>query len=134
MDSKVPLTREHMRGTRGLARSFMYAGAGIWWACRTERNMRIHLGIGALAIIFGVMLHFSAIELALISVIITLVVVLEMLNTVVEAAVDLASPEYHPLAKAAKDVAAGAVLVSACGAIVVGLLLFIPHLLTIIPR
>jgi len=91
--------------------------------------MRIHVTIGASALVAALLLRFSADELALLFVMITVVLVLEMVNTVVEAAVDLASPAYHPLAKVAKDVAAGAVLVSAIGSVLVGLLLFLPRLL-----
>lgn len=130
--------RKRRRGTntppelpewRALARSFRFAFAGLWWVLRTQRNMRIHAGIALVAYIAALALHFSIGEFAILTVMATLVLCLEMINTVVEAAVDLASPEYHPLAKAAKDVAAGAVLVSAIGSVVVGLLLFIPHLL-----
>ncbi len=108
--------------------SFRYAFAGLWWTLKTQRNMRIHVTIGVIAFGLALLLRFSSDELALLLVMTTLVLVLEMVNTVVEAAVDLASPEYHPLAKVAKDVAAGAVLVSAIGSILVGLLLFVPHL------
>ncbi len=117
---------KHGRGT--LVSSFRYAFAGLWWTLKTQRNMRIHVTIGVIAFGLALLLRFSSDELALLLVMTTLVLVLEMVNTVVEAAVDLASPEYHPLAKVAKDVAAGAVLVSAIGSILVGLLLFVPHL------
>lgn len=113
----------------GLASSFRYAGAGLWWAFKTQRNLRIHLGLGLIASILALALRFSPLELAVLVLLMTVVIALELVNTVVEAAVDLASPEYHPLAKSAKDVAAGAVLVAALGAVVIGLLLFLPHLL-----
>ncbi len=116
------------RGRGTLVSSFRYAFAGLWWTLKTQRNMRIHVTIGAIAFGLALLLRFSSGELALLLVMTTLVLALEMVNTVVEAAVDLASPGYHPLAKVAKDVAAGAVLVSAIGSILVGLLLFVPHL------
>ncbi len=122
----IPPTRSG--GLKGLARSFYYAGAGLWWVVKTQRNMRIHLGLGLAATILALALHFSPVELAILAVMVTLVLTLEMINSVVEAAVDLASPGYHPLAKTAKDVAAGAVFGAAIGAVVVGLLLFVPHL------
>ncbi len=122
----APPPERHGRGT--LVSSFRYAFAGLWWTLKTQRNMRIHVGLGAIAFGLALLLRFSSDELALLLVMTTLVLVLEMVNTVVEAAVDLASPDYHPLAKVAKDVAAGAVLVSAIGSILVGLLLFVPHL------
>ncbi|HUS14858.1 MAG TPA: diacylglycerol kinase family protein [Chloroflexia bacterium] len=112
-----------------LRSSFRYAFAGLGFVARSQRNFRIHLAAGALATILALALGFTTVELAVLAGIITLVLTSEMLNTVVEAAVDLASPGYHPLAKIAKDVAAGAVLVTALGAVAAGLFLFIPHLI-----
>jgi len=107
---------------------FSYAFRGLWYVLHTQRNMRVHLVIATLAILTGIVLHISAIEFALIFVTITIVLTAEMFNTVFELCIDLASPEYHPLAKIAKDVAAGAVLLSAIFAVVVGLFIFVPHL------
>jgi diacylglycerol kinase len=107
---------------------FGYAFRGLWYVLRTQRNMRVHLVIAALAILTGIVLHISAIEFALIFVTIAIVLTAEMFNTVFELCIDLASPEYHPLAKIAKDVAAAAVLLSATFAVVVGLFVFVPHL------
>jgi diacylglycerol kinase len=73
-------------------------------------------------------LHISAVEFAMVCVAITGVFIAEMFNTVFELLIDLASPEYNPLAKIAKDVAAGAVLLSAILSIVIGLFVFVPHL------
>ncbi len=132
----IPHNTEHrpkgggLRGeAAGLAASFRYAGAGLWWAFKTQRNLRVHVGLGLIASILALVLRFSPLEMAVLVLLMTVVIALELVNTVVEAAVDLASPAYHPLAKAAKDVAAGAVLVAALGAVVIGLLLFLPHLL-----
>ncbi len=113
---------------------FGYAFRGLWYVFRTQRNMRVHLAIAALAILTGIVLHISAIEFALIFVTITIVLTAEMVNTVFELCIDLASPEYHPLAKIAKDIAAGAVLLSAIFAVVVGLFVFVPHLWLLIRR
>jgi diacylglycerol kinase len=110
---------------------FGYAFNGLWYALRTQRNARVHVGLGILAIILGIVLHISAIEFAIIFLAITGVFITEMFNTVLELCVDLASPDYHPLAKIAKDVAAGAVLAQAILAIVIGLFIFGPHLWTI---
>jgi len=107
---------------------FRYAFSGLWYALRTQRNARVHVCIAILAILLGVALHISAIEFALVFVAITGVFIAEMFNTVFELCIDLASPEYHPLAKIAKDVAAGAVLLSAILSIVIGLFVFVPHL------
>jgi diacylglycerol kinase len=111
---------------------FGYAFSGLWYALRTQRNARVHTAIALLAIILGVVLHISSIEFALVFVAISGVFIAEMFNTVLEICVDLASPEYHPLAKIAKDVAAGAVLVNAMLAIIIGLFVFGPHLWALI--
>lgn len=111
---------------------FGYALHGLWYAMRTQRNVRVHTGATVLAIIVGLLLHLSPVEFALIFVAITGVFVSEMLNTVAELCIDLSTPQYHPLAKTAKDVAAGAVLLNAILAVIIGLLVFGPHLLTLL--
>ena len=113
---------------------FGYAFSGLWYALRTQRNVRVHVLIALLAIALGIVLHISAVEFALIFVAITAVFIAEMFNTVFELCVDLASPEYHPLAKIAKDVAAGAVLLNAMLSVVIGLFVFGPHLLALIRK
>ena len=121
------MTARHRGGLRS---SFRYAFAGLWWALTTQRNMRIHVALGAAAFVLGLLLRLSTVELALVALTTTVVLAAEMLNTVVEAAVDLASPAHHPLAKVAKDVSAGAVLATSLGASAVGLLVYLPHLLS----
>ena len=121
------MTARHRGGLRS---SFRYAFAGLWWALTTQRNMRIHVAIGAAAFALG-LLRLSSTELAVVVLTATVVLAAEMLNTVVEAAVDLASPACHPLARIAKDVSAGAVLTTSLGAIAVGLLVYLPHLLSL---
>ncbi len=113
---------------------FGYAFSGLWYALRTQRNARVHVAIAILAILLGIILHISAVEFAMIFVAITAVFMAEMFNTVFELCIDLASPEYHPLAKIAKDVSAGAVLLSAILAVVIGLFVFGPHLWALIHR
>ncbi len=113
-------------------RSFRFAFAGISYTLRTQRNMRVHLGIGLAAIALAIGLGLSPGEWAALLVILALVYCLEMINTVTEAIVDLVTKEYHPLAKVAKDVAAGAVLVAAIFSVGVGIALFAPRLLTIV--
>jgi diacylglycerol kinase len=106
---------------------FGYAFSGLWYALRTQVNMQVHLAIAALAIILGIILRISSVEFALVFVAIAGVLIAELFNTVIELCVDLASPDYHPLAKRAKDVAAGAVLLSAMLAIVIALFVYGPH-------
>ncbi|HET7081631.1 MAG TPA: diacylglycerol kinase family protein [Chloroflexia bacterium] len=115
-----------------MARSFRYAFAGLFYVVRSQRNFRIHMAAALVAAALALALGFTPVEWAVLATIITLVMTLEMVNTVVEAVVDLASPAYHPIAKIAKDVAAGAVLLTAIGAVVVSLFLFVPHLLALI--
>ncbi len=107
-------------------RSFVYAWAGIAYAWRTQRNFRVEIVIGALAIMLGILL---GVNLASILVMIALVLTLEMVNTALEALVDLSSPTYHPLAKIAKDVAAGAVLMASCISVLVGIAVLLEPLL-----
>src|SRR2546429_681385 len=113
---------------------FGYAFGGLWYALRTQRNARVHVAMAFLAILMGVLLHISAVEFAMIFVAITGVFIAEMFNTVIEICVDLASPEYHPLAKVAKDVAAGAVLLSAMLSVVIGLFVLGPHIWALMYR
>ncbi|WP_376793697.1 diacylglycerol kinase family protein [Thermogemmatispora sp.] len=107
---------------------FAYAFRGLWYALRTQRNFRVHTGVALLVIVAAWLLHLSPIEIALVAVAIGSVLICELVNTSIELCLDLLHPAYHPLVKAAKDVAAGAVLLSALLAIVIGLCVFGPHL------
>jgi diacylglycerol kinase len=113
--------------------SFVYAWHGLVYAVRTQRNARVHMILGSAAIILGLLLRISPLEFAMLFVAITLVFIAEMFNTVAEACIDLVTTEYHPLARIAKDVAAGAVLLNAMLSVVIGVLVFTPHLLALIP-
>jgi diacylglycerol kinase len=110
---------------------FGYAFRGLWYALRTQRNMPVHTTIALIVIIAGILLHLSPVEFALIFVAITGVFIAEMFNTVMELCIDLASPQYHDLAKIAKDVAAGAVLANAILSVIIGLFTLGPHLLAL---
>src|SRR5262249_29341987 len=114
--------------------SFVYAGRGLWHALRTQRNMRVHVGLALLAVALGVALSISPVEFAMVFVAITGVLLAEMFNTIAEACVDLATQDYHPLARTAKDVAAGAVLLSAILAVVIALFVYLPHLWPLLLR
>ena len=111
-----------------LLRSFGYAIAGAAHILRTQGNARVELVIGFLAVVAGLWLGLDPVAWAVLALTITLVVCLEWVNTSIELAVTLASPQTNPVAKAAKDVSAAAVLASALGAVVVGLFLFGPRL------
>ena len=114
---------------RRLLRAFAYAGEGLSHLWDKERNVRIHLVLTALAIALAVWLGLSAVEWAILSLTIGFVFSAEAMNTAMESAIDLVSPGSHPLAKAAKDTAAAAVLVAAATAVIVAAFLFLPHLL-----
>ncbi len=113
--------------------SFKYAWAGISYSFQTQRNFRIHISVGALAIALSVFLHLQAIEIAIIGITSGLVLALELLNTAIESLVDLTVKQtYHDLAKIAKDCAAGAVLISALVAVLVAGILLLPPLVILI--
>ncbi len=110
---------------RKFFRSFHYAIEGIRFAMK-ERNMRIHVTCAVLVTIAGLCSQLSAAEWLVLILTMALVIALEMVNNAIETVVNLVSPEYHALAKAAKDVAAGAVLISAIASIFIGLIIFLP--------
>lgn len=112
-----------------LATSFIYAWDGLTYAFETQRNFRIHTVIGTLAIGLGLFLHLKPVEISVVGVTIGIVLAMELLNTAIESVVDLTvGQSSHELARIAKDCAAGAVLVSAMAAIVVGAALLLPPL------
>ncbi|MDQ2871686.1 MAG: diacylglycerol kinase [Candidatus Eremiobacteraeota bacterium] len=104
--------------------SFHYAFQGILYAAKTQPNMRVHLVIAALVLLATLLLHVERAYVVAIIVVIVLVLSLELLNTAIESVVDLLTVVHHPLAKTAKDAAAGAVLIATIGAVVVGYLCF----------
>lgn len=112
---------------RDWVKNFLYATHGIDYAWRTERNFRLEVYISSLAIVLALFLRVNLVPVLLCC---GLVMSLELLNTALEAIVDLVSPTYHPLAKITKDVAAGAVLLSSGMSLLIGLYLFIPALIS----
>ena len=114
-----------------LYKSFGYAFQGIFNTIRTERNIKIHCDAAILVTIFGIWLQISKTEWMICIILFGLILALELVNTAVEATVDLFTEERKPLAKKAKDAAAGAVLIVAIFAAVIGILIFIPKLLDV---
>ncbi len=114
-----------------LLKSFGYAFAGIKAAIMTERNMRIHLVISIFVILAGAWLPLSTIEWIFVLIAIGGMLALELINSAIERIVDLVTADYHLLAKAAKDMAAGAVLVYAIMCVIIGLIIFLPKILSI---
>ncbi|MCQ3935530.1 MAG: diacylglycerol kinase family protein [Chloroflexi bacterium] len=109
--------------------SVRHAVRGWLYALRTQRNAWIHSAVATVVLILGIWLGLSPLDWAVIILTIAMVFAAEFMNTAIEAVVDLASPESHPLAKIGKDVGAAAVLVAALAAILVGLLILGPPLL-----
>jgi len=118
-----------MRPLRRSLVSFRFAGQGLRHLLLTQPNFVIHTLAAVLVVVLAAVLGATAVETGLLTVTIGLVLVCEAFNTALEAAVDLASPEYHGLAKVAKDVASGGVLIAAIVAVIVGLIVLGPRLL-----
>jgi len=116
---------------KALRKSFKYALNGIFTALSICRNLKIHYLFALLAILGGWYFDITRIEFMIILLAITLVVTLEMMNTAIEKVVDLLTERYHILALIAKDVAAGAVLIASIVALIIGALIFGPHILEI---
>ena len=131
MAEPAPPTPERLRPPEGLWRrrvaSFGHAGRGVWSALRSEVHLRLHAVATVVVIGLGFYSSLSRLEWALVALAVAGVWAAELMNTAIEALTDLASPAWHPLAGKAKDVAAGAVLLAALGALVVGALVFVPH-------
>ena len=106
---------------RTLGDSFQNAWAGIRYALKTQRNIRIHISAAAIILVLSWLLDLSKFDFLFIVFAISLVFTAEMVNTAVEKTVDLFMSTYHPLAKIAKNVAAGAVLVAVINAVITGL-------------
>ena len=115
-----------------LINSFKYACMGIKRAIKSERNMKIHVLATLIVTALGFILGLDPLEWVACIFSIVIVISSEMLNTALETIVDLVSPNINPLAKKAKDIAAGSVLVMAIGAFLVGLIIFIPKIINIL--
>ena len=107
-----------------LLESFNYAIEGIIYAVRTQRNMKIHMLATLLVLTACFFYDLSKVEILIITITITMVITAEMINTAIEFAIDVTTNYYHPLAKIAKNVSAGAVLITAINAVVVGYIVF----------
>jgi diacylglycerol kinase (ATP) len=113
-----------MRRAPTLLDSFNFAFEGIIHVLRTQRNLRIHFAIAAGVLVMALIVDVTKIELIALLLSVTFVLIAEMLNTAVEAAIDIATTSFDPMAKLAKDIAAGAVLIAAINAIAVGYIVF----------
>jgi diacylglycerol kinase len=111
-----------------LPAAFGYAFRGILWVVASQRNMKIHLAAAAAVSAAAVWFELSLVEGAVAVLAVALVMVAETINSAIEKVVDLVTPEYHQLARLAKDAAAGAVLLAAFFSVVIGVLVFLPHI------
>ena len=121
-----------MSVTRGIFDSFGFAVSGIREAIQSEPNFKIHLGIAGFTFVLAYFLKFTILEWLLLTSVISFVLVLELINTSLEAIVDLVSPEVRVKAKIAKDVAAASVLIASTFATAAGILLFLPKILALV--
>lgn len=112
-----------------IAESFGFAISGIKTAVMLNRNMKIHLVIALFVLVASFIFGLTTLEIAVILMVIVLVIGVEMVNTAIEEVVDLVTKDYREEAKYAKDVSAGMVLVVAIGSFIVGLMIFLPHIL-----
>ncbi|MDD4601638.1 Undecaprenol kinase [bioreactor metagenome] len=115
-----------------IVNSFKHAFAGIIYCVKKERNMKTHLSAAMAALLLAWCLKIPSNEVLLLLLFIMGVIVTECINTAIEAVVDLVSPEFHPLAKAAKDVSAGAVLLAALASLIAGGVLFLPKIIKLL--
>ena len=114
--------------SRSLIESFNYAVNGIIYTLKTEKNTKIHFMAAIVVILLSLFFDFTKLELLMLFITIAFVIMAEMFNTAVERTIDLITHEFHPLARIAKDIAAGGVLIAAINALVVGYLLFFDRL------
>lgn len=112
-----------------LRNSFKYAFEGVHRELKEEQNLKIHILIMILVIIAGFILKLSPMEWIICIILFGFVIALELINTAIELTVDLAMPEIHPKAKAAKDIAAAAVLISATCSVIIGVIIFLPKII-----
>ena len=113
-----------MRARPSVIESFNFAIEGVIHVLRTQRNMRLHFAAAVAVIVVAVAVGVSKIELSVLLISIAFVLVAEMINTAVEGAIDAATTSFDPMAKLAKDIAAGAVLIASVNAVAVGYLVF----------
>jgi diacylglycerol kinase len=121
-----------MESKHSLYKSFQFAFDGLETAFLKGRNFRIQIAAGIVAIILGTVLRLSSSEWLDLVLVISLVLILELVNTTLEAIVDLVSPEIKEKAKVAKDVAAASVLIASIASVVIGVLLFWPRILALL--
>ena len=126
MRSEFDVKEEH--SVKALIKSFQHAFCGILTSSVIGRNIKVHYIAALAAILGGLYFGISKVEFLIILLVSTQVICLEMVNTAIERTVDLVTAEYHLYAKIAKDIAAGAVLVAAIFATIIGGIIFLPYI------
>jgi len=117
-----------------LRKSFQYAVRGLRYVIRNERNFRIELIFAFFILTFSIILQIEKWEIVVIILLITLVLVTELINTIVERVVDILEPRMHPFAKLIKDIMAAIVLISAIMAAFIGFIIFIPYIYNLLTQ
>ena len=124
-------TGETLKRKNNLVKSFGYAASGVVQA-GSERNFKVDVVAAVVVFVACALLQVPAWGWAVVAMCVGVQLAMETVNTAIEAIVDLASPEIHPLAKRAKDCAAGAALITACASVIVGLIVFVPALFALL--
>lgn len=128
------ISRDERKKQKGIAKfinSFKYPIKGLRYAYRNEQNLAVDVGVALIVIIAGFIFRINVTEWAILILTVGLVISCELVNTAIEAVVDLVTEEYHPLAKVAKDTAAAAVFVFAIISVVIGLIIFLPKVIAL---
>ena len=123
--------RKRQKGLKKFFHSFTYPIKGLKYAYRNEQNLAVDVGVSLLVLIAGVIFKLEKTEWLVVILTIGAVISLELINTAIEAVVDMVTEEYHPLAKVAKDTSAAAVFVIAIVAAIVGLIIFLPKVISL---
>jgi diacylglycerol kinase len=123
--------RKRQKGLKKFFHSFTYPIKGLRYAYRNEQNLAVDVGVSLLVLIAGVIFKLDKSEWLVIVFTIGAVISLELVNTAIEAVVDMVTEEYHPLAKVAKDTSAAAVFVIAIVAAIVGIIIFLPKIISL---
>lgn len=112
-----------------LVKSFRYALKGFWYVFKNEQNIRIHVFIAIVVVILMIYFQVALWQAIMLFMVITIVIVLELINTIFEKIVDILKPRIHFYAEVIKDIMAATVLVSSIGAVIIGVLIFAPYVI-----
>lgn len=126
------IVKDKKLSIKRLKNSFSYAFKGIGHALKYEQNFRVHIFIAILALVMGIVFGISNTEWLILSLIIGLVLAFELINTALEATIDLVTSEFKTLAKVAKDTSSAAVLVLAITSVIIGLVIFLPKIIELL--